>query len=105
MSHITSWSWSPRGRERLQAKLRTDLKDIHDLSRAVFFCLLPEGKALVEMNVKKANLEEIFLELTGQDRRGAGSPAHGGAGGAAACPGLSGESGADAGEDAEEEKQ
>ena len=105
VSHITQLELEPQGEGAVQAKLRTDLKDIHDLSRAVFFAFSQRGKALVEMNVKKANLEEIFLELTGQT------------GGEPAAPlteepeeqppvrGLSGESGADAGEDAEEEKQ
>ena len=46
------------------AILRTDHNNIHEISRQVFFAFAGRGKALLEMTLKKANLEEIFLELT-----------------------------------------
>ena len=45
-------------------RVRTDLNNIHDLSRQLFFAFAGRGKALLEMSLKKANLEDIFLELT-----------------------------------------
>jgi len=45
-------------------RLQTDCDNIYDVSRAVFFAFAQERKALLEMTLKKANLEDIFLELT-----------------------------------------
>jgi len=45
-------------------RLQTDCDNIYDISRAVFFAFAQERKALLEMTLKKANLEDIFLELT-----------------------------------------
>ena len=47
-------------------RLKTDTEDIHSVSRLVFFAFARTGKALLEMSLKKANLEDIFLELTEQ---------------------------------------
>lgn len=45
------------------AHIKTDLSNVYDLSRAVFSAFAAGGKALLELTVKKANLEDIFLEL------------------------------------------
>ncbi len=45
-------------------RLQTDCDEIYDVSRAIFFAFAKEQKALLEMTLKKANLEDIFLELT-----------------------------------------
>ena len=47
-----------------QIRLKTDLDNIHALSRALFFAFARRGTALLEMSLKKASLEDIFLELT-----------------------------------------
>lgn len=47
-------------------RLKTDTEDIYSVSRLVFFAFARTGKALLEMSLKKANLEDIFLELTEQ---------------------------------------
>ena len=44
--------------------LKTDLADVHALSRVIFFAFAHQEKALLEMSLKKATLEDIFLELT-----------------------------------------
>jgi len=46
------------------ARLKTDLDDVYQLSRAVFSAFAASGLSLLEMSVKKADLEEVFLELT-----------------------------------------
>lgn len=45
-------------------QIRTDRENLYDLSREVFFAFADRRMALLEMTLKKANLEEIFLELT-----------------------------------------
>jgi len=44
-------------------RLQTDCDDIYDVSRAVFLAFAEARKALLEMTLKKADLEDIFLEL------------------------------------------
>lgn len=46
--------------------LKTDAQDIHTVSRAIFFAFARADQALLEMSLKKASLEDIFLELTEQ---------------------------------------
>lgn len=46
------------------AHVKTDLDDIYALSRTLFFAFAKREKALLEINLKKANLEDIFIELT-----------------------------------------
>ena len=48
----------------LEAHLQTDHKNIYEVSGAVFSAFAAKGKVLLEMAVKKANLEDIFIELT-----------------------------------------
>ena len=45
-------------------RLKTDVQDIHTVSRAIFFAFARADRALLELSLKKANLEDIFLELT-----------------------------------------
>ena len=47
-------------------RLKTDAQDIHAVSRAVFLAFAQSGQVLLELSLKKANLEDIFLELTEQ---------------------------------------
>ena len=47
----------------LRAHIKTDLSDIYELSRSVFSAFAGSGLTLLEMNLKKANLEDIFIEL------------------------------------------
>ena len=47
-------------------RLKTDAQDIHTVSRDIFFAFAQKNTALLEMSLKKANLEDIFIELTEQ---------------------------------------
>ena len=47
-------------------RLKTDTQDIHAVSREVFLAFAQSGQALLELSLKRANLEDIFLELTEQ---------------------------------------
>ncbi len=48
----------------VSARIKTELDDVYQLSRAVFSAFARSGAALLEMSVKRADLEEVFLELT-----------------------------------------
>lgn len=63
VEHITQLTQEPVGNNRVTVHLKTDLPDVYDLSRAVFSVFAAAGKPLLELTVKKANLEDILLEL------------------------------------------
>lgn len=44
--------------------LHTDQKDSYEVSKALFFAFAEKEKAILEMNLKKASLEDVFIELT-----------------------------------------
>ncbi len=46
------------------ANIKTDYDNIYDMSRTLFFCFAEHGTPLLEMSLKKASLEDVFLELT-----------------------------------------
>ena len=66
VQHITGRQIEDGGQGRTRLRLSTDLSDVHDLARSLFFSFAKAKKPLVELSVKKANLEDIFLELTEQ---------------------------------------
>ena len=47
-------------------RLKTDVRDIHAVSREIFLAFAHHDTPLLEMSLKKANLEDIFIELTEQ---------------------------------------
>ena len=62
-----------------RARVRTGEQDLYGLSRRIFFAFAGRGKALLELNVQKASLEELFLQLTEGEPapEGDGAPAPG----------------------------
>ena len=66
VAHITSLEVTQAGGERATVRLKTDLEDIYDLSRQLFFAFAGRQVALLELTLKKTDLEDIFLELTEQ---------------------------------------
>ena len=48
----------------VRAQMQTNAKDIYDASRQVFFAFAKRNIPLLELNLKKASLEDIFIELT-----------------------------------------
>ena len=46
------------------AHIKTEHKDIYEVSRQIFYAFSYEGQALLEMTLKKASLEDVFIELT-----------------------------------------
>ena len=47
-----------------RAVLRTSEEDIYAVSRSIFLKFAESGKVLLELGLKKADLEDIFIELT-----------------------------------------
>ena len=75
VDHITDLTLEETGTGLVTARIKTDLSNVYDLSRTVFFAFAAAGKALLELTVKKANLEDIFLELAETDDGASGPPA------------------------------
>lgn len=46
------------------AHIKTDHDNIYDISRAVFLAFATKKKVLLEMALKRGNLEDVFIELT-----------------------------------------
>ncbi|WP_163191829.1 ABC transporter ATP-binding protein [Clostridium thermarum] len=64
VNHITDMSFDERNTEYAVAHIRTDHDNIYDISGAIFSAFAAKGKVLLEMTLKKANLEDVFIELT-----------------------------------------
>ena len=75
VDHITDLTLEETGTGLVTARIKTDLSNVYALSRTVFFAFAAAGKALLELTVKKANLEDIFLELAETDDGASGPPA------------------------------
>ena len=67
ISHITELTLAESTPKLVTACIKTDLSDVYQLSRAVFSAFAASGHTLLELAVKKANLEDIFLELADND--------------------------------------
>ena len=75
VDHITDLTLEETGTGLVTARIKTDLSNVYDLSRTVFFAFAAADKALLELTVKKANLEDIFLELAETDDGASEPPA------------------------------
>ena len=67
ISNITELSLEEPDSGLVTARIKTGLSDVYQLSRAVFSAFAASGHTLLELAVKKANLEDIFLELADND--------------------------------------
>lgn len=46
------------------ATVKVESENERDISRQLFFAFADKKKAILEMTLKKANLEDVFIELT-----------------------------------------
>ncbi|HJG86642.1 ABC transporter ATP-binding protein [Pseudoflavonifractor capillosus] len=76
VEHISSVRLEEKENGLVSAQLKTDSRDIYAVSRQLFFSFAQHGQALLELSLKKASLEDIFIELTES-----GDPGQPGAGG------------------------
>ena len=64
VEHITSLDVREMDSGFTSAQIKTACDDVYELSRAVFSAFAESRAILLEMAVKKANLEDVFIELT-----------------------------------------
>lgn len=64
LEQVTDVTFEQAGAGIVTAHVKTDCKNIYDASRAVSAAFAEQSIPLLELALKKANLEEIFLELT-----------------------------------------
>lgn len=64
IDHITGIDVEEKENGFHAAHLRTDHDNIYEVSGAVFSAFAAKKKVLLEMTLKKANLEDVFIELT-----------------------------------------
>ncbi len=64
IDRITQWEIEMREDELAMISVKTESEDVKDICRELFFAFADEKKAILEMSSKKANLEDVFIELT-----------------------------------------
>ena len=64
MEEITGLELHETENGLVSAQCTTDSRDIYAVSRRLFFAFAGSGKALLELKLQKASLEDIFIELT-----------------------------------------
>ena len=64
IEEISSVSTSPMDGGYLRAEIKTGGGDIYAVSRKIFDAFKATDKVLLEMSLKKANLEDLFIELS-----------------------------------------
>ena len=65
IKHITEITIEPNESKFTIAHIKSDCKDIYDLSASVFRSFSKNKKVIYEMTLKKGNLEDVFIELSG----------------------------------------
>ncbi len=64
VSHVTELTFPEKEDSYTTAHIKTDRKNIYDMSREVFTAFAKQDTVLLEMSLKQANLEDVFIELT-----------------------------------------
>lgn len=63
INYITNINMKGKKEGYPAAHIKTDHENMYEVSRAIFSAFAKNKKALLEMSLKKANLEDIFIEL------------------------------------------
>lgn len=71
MDQIAQWNLEPYEDEMVTVSITTDSGDSKDICRGLFFAFAEKEKAILEMSYKRANLEDVFIELTESESNGA----------------------------------
>ncbi len=72
MEGISAWQMKRAEDGNVCVEVQIASGEISDLSRSLFFAFAGKQKALLELTAKKANLEDVFIELTENDMPEAG---------------------------------
>lgn len=61
---VSHWEIKMLEDKRLGVEVQIDSKEAYDICRSIFFAFAERKKVLLELAAKKANLEDVFIELT-----------------------------------------
>lgn len=67
VSHITEWDIKTQEDKLISVSVKTESENVRDICRELFFAFADKKAAILEMSSKKANLEDVFIELTEGD--------------------------------------
>lgn len=69
ISQITEWDMKTQEDELTVVSAKTESGNVKEICRELFFAFADKKNAILEMSSKKANLEDVFIELTEGDNR------------------------------------
>ena len=69
ISQITEWDMKTQEDGLTAVSVRTESEDVKEICRELFFAFADKKNVILEMSFKKANLEDVFIELTEGDNR------------------------------------
>lgn len=61
---VSHWEIKMLEDKRLGVEVQIDSKEAYDICRSIFLAFAEKKKVLLELAAKKANLEDVFIELT-----------------------------------------
>lgn len=64
ISHIAEWEIQVQEDRGTKVFARTESENVKDICRELFFAFADRKKAILEISSRKANLEDVFIELT-----------------------------------------
>lgn len=64
MAGVEEYTLNEMGTGVVKIHVKTDVEDVIDVCRQLFFAFAAQQNAIVEMVSKRANLEDVFIELT-----------------------------------------
>lgn len=67
MGAVADWQMKRLDNGSIHVDVQIEFGEISDICRSIFFAFAGKGKALLELTSKKANLEDVFIELTESD--------------------------------------
>ena len=69
MSDVTEWTSEEREDGFVAVNAQIDEAETYDVCKKLFFAFAKKESAILEMRVKKASLEEVFIELTESEEK------------------------------------
>ncbi|MCM1127068.1 MAG: ABC transporter ATP-binding protein [Lachnospiraceae bacterium] len=67
MEAVADWRMKKLENGGIHVDVQIEYGEASDVCRSIFFAFADKGKALLELTSKKANLEDVFIELTESD--------------------------------------
>lgn len=64
IEEISEWTSKETEDGFIKVQVKRNAEDAHSICRKIFFAFSAKEKALLEMHIKKASLEDVFIELT-----------------------------------------